>query len=369
MKAVAAEHWEMIKRRFAAWWDNSCVERPMLRVVARRDTPLGKLEDIPPPRDAADIYLNVDRQLAIMRNNLKRYRYMAEAYPNMSLDLGAGSMALYLGSEPVFAHDTVWFEKCLDDVQAFDGAYNPHNPWLMRHIAMFEQARAASDGSFLLNIPDIVENIDILSAMLGPQDTCYAMMDDPDAVERAVGMIDEIYFSYYDRFRELVVTEDNINSFTAFNVLGEGKTAKVQCDFCALMSPAQFRRFVVPSLTRQCAALDHSVYHLDGPDAIKHLDALMEIKELQALQWTCGAGQPDSGSPRWYPIYDRAREAGKALHLSISEGAYNEWVRACDTLVNRYGADGLYFLLPVMSEAEAERFIAYADAHWQKASC
>ena len=110
----------------------------------------------------------------------------------------------------------------------------------MRHIAMFEQARAASDGSFLLNIPDIVENIDILSAMLGPQDTCYAMMDDPDAVERAVGMIDEIYFSYYDRFRELVVTEDNINSFTRSCA---GRRQQGTMRFPArLMSPAQFRR-------------------------------------------------------------------------------------------------------------------------------
>ena len=187
----------------------------------------------------------------------------------------------------------------------------------MRHIAMFEQARAASDGSCLLNIPDIVENIDILSAMLGPQDTCYAMMDDPDAVERAVGMIDEIYFSYYDRFRELVVTEDNINSFTAFNVLGEGKTAKVQCDFCALMSPAQFRRFVVPSLTRQCAALDHSVYHLDGPDAIKHLDAM----ELRAAGAAMDLRRRPAGFrlPALVPDLRPRAEAGKALHLSISK--------------------------------------------------
>ena len=93
-----------------------------------------------------------------------------------------------------------------------------------------------------------------------------------------------------------------------------------------------------------------------------------EIKGAQALQWTCGAGSR-FGSPPVPDLLDRAREAGKALHLSISEGAYDDWVRACDTLVNRYGADGLYFLLPVMSEAEAERFIAYADTHWQKASC
>ena len=47
--------------------------------------------------------------------------------------------------------------------------------------------------------------------------------------------------------------------------------------------------------------LDHSLYHLDGPDAIKHVPALMELEKLDALQWTCGAGQPDGACPRWYP--------------------------------------------------------------------
>ena len=58
----------------------------------------------------------------------------------------------------------------------------------------------------------------------------------------------------------------------------------------------------MPSLQQQCQKLDYTLYHLDGPDAIKHLDALMEIEELDALQWTPGAGKPDGGDELWYPI-------------------------------------------------------------------
>ena len=90
--------------------------------------------------------------------------------------------------------------------------------------------------------------------------------------------------------------------------MGSGKCAKVQCDFCALISPLHFREFVKPSLEKQWSLLDSSLYHLDGPDEIKHLYALMEIEDLKALQFTPGAGNPDGGSLLWYPIYDKAEK-------------------------------------------------------------
>ena len=86
------------------------------------------------------------------------------------------------------------------------------------------------------------------------------------------------------------------------------------------------------------------IYHLDGPDAIMHVDALMEVEELTALQWTPGAGNPDGGSERWYPMYDRVKAAGKSLWIMLEEGSTDELIDKADKLVKRYGRDGLYLL-------------------------
>ncbi|NLG25557.1 MAG: hypothetical protein GX558_09395, partial [Clostridiales bacterium] len=43
---------------------------------------------------------------------------------------------------------------------------------------------------------------------------------------------------------------------------------------------------------------------------------------------------------------------------------YDHWIRSCDTLVGRYGIDGMYLLLPDMTEDEAERFLDYAERNW-----
>ena len=119
-----------------------------------------------------------------------------------------------------------------------------------------------------------------------------------------------------------------------------------------------FRDYVQPSLTKQCRNLDHSIYHLDGPDAIKHVPALMEIKELDALQWTCGAGKPDGGSPDWYPIYDQVRAAGKGLWISLHDGGPEDWAKSAQRLLNRYGPTGLYFIFPVFPDLAQARKMA-----------
>ena len=180
-------------------------------------------------------------------------------------------------------------------------------------------------------------------------------MDSPEDVKAGIEIIDELYFRYYEPFYEMLKEEDGTSSFTAFHVIGAGRIAKIQCDFCALISPQIFREMIQPSLRKQCLRLNHSIYHLDGPDAIKHLPALMEIKELQALQWTCGAGKPDGGSEDWYPIYDMVREAGKSLWIEMHDGTPKDWANRAKNLVKRYGTNGMYFLFeefPDLKSAE-----------------
>ena len=88
----------------------------------------------------------------------------------------------------------------------------------------------------------------------------------------------------------------------------------------------------------------------------------MEIKELDALQWICGAGKPDAGSEEWYPIWDAAHDAGKGLWIILQDGGPEDWARSAQKLVKRYGATGLYFLFPNFPNlAQARKMEALFD--------
>jgi len=146
-----------------------------------------------------------------------------------------------------------------------------------------------SEGKYAVNIPYITENADILAAMRGPQQFYFDLIDQPDLMKTDFDRIDSLYFIYYDTKYDIVELENGSCSFTDFNIWDARKTAKVQCDSCALMLPSQFRTLLQPSLRALCRKLDHSVYHMDRLVAIKHLDALLEIEELDAIQGTYGA--------------------------------------------------------------------------------
>ena len=170
-----------------------------------------------------------------------------------------------------------------------------------------------SQGRFPVTIPDLVENLDILSALRGPQHLLLDLIERPDFVEERIAEINQVYFQVFEQLYKIVRDPLGGSVFSAFGIWGPGKTAKVQCDAAAMISPRMFRRFAVPALAEQCAWLDYSLFHLDGMQAISHLDALLEIEELDAIEWTPQVSLPQGGDPMWYDLYRRILKAGKSV--------------------------------------------------------
>ena len=83
-----------------------------------------------------------------------------------------------------------------------------------------------------------------------------------------------------------------------------------------MISKETFDDLFLPGIIKECGFLDRSIYHLDGPGALRHLDSLLEIKELNAIQWVCGAG--NEGFSRWLPVYKKIQNAGKAAQVILN---------------------------------------------------
>ena len=69
-----------------------------------------------------------------------------------------------------------------------------------------------------------------------------------------------------------------------------------------MISPKLFEELVMYELETQSQWLDYALYHLDGEQQVKHLDRILSVKGINAVQWTNVAGQPggntnDYGKP------------------------------------------------------------------------
>ena len=341
-----------IQQHFIDWWQRAPMDMPLVRLSGLKSNPAPTPPRAPNPQTS---HLDPALKDAWVRWNMANTIPFGDTYPYTEVNMGAGSYSLYLGASPHFAWDTIWFDPCIPQ-GGWDKplVFQENNPHWQRHLSLLRECVALSQGDYLVAIPDIVEHLDILSALQGPQSFCYDLVDYPEDILARLDELEAHYMHYFDGCYDIIKDENGGSCYTAFSIWGPGKTAKVQCDHLALMSPAQTRTFLLPVLRRQCRRLDNSLYHLDGPTAVPHLPLLMEIDELDGIQWTPGAGAPDGLSPRWYPLYDQVRAAGKCLWIGIGDGTVQDWITGTRNLLQRYGATGIYLNYPTLPLAEAE---------------
>lgn len=122
----------------------------------------------------------------------------------------------------------------------------------------------------------------------------------------------------------------------------------MQCDMSVMISPRLFDEFIAPELKAQSRMLDYALYHFDGVEQIRHLDTLLSIPTIRAIQWTQVAGQPPCTD--YMPELRRIQRAGKGLIIHVSADQV-------ETLMRALSSKGLYLLIHVDSRMEADELL------------
>lgn len=335
---------DLAKARMEAWWRR---EGCALCVTAPKDAPWADVVLPPVPSDPEAMWTDLDYRLAAAVATLARTYYGGAAFPYLDTQIGPGSLGLFLGCEPGFAPDTVWYKPALLEPTDAPIRFDPENRWFRLHEEFMRRAAAMADGRFLVGLPDLIENLDTLAQLRDPETLMEDLAERPEWVEARIWEINDAFFEAFDRLAVHAASDWGGNAFAFFRVWGPGKTAKLQCDAMGMISPAMFQRFVVPALTAQCDWLDFSMFHLDGTQNARHLDDLLAIGPLTAVEWTPQAGIEGGGSPRWYDLYRRILAAGKAVQAI---GVQPDEVLP---LLDAVGHEGMFVMVEASSEAEA----------------
>jgi len=346
-------NWEETKRHLVAWWRHEGLAIGMEWGAPPADRPRLNLPAPEMLTVFAETYTNSDWRARKLYYNISRCTFPADILPVMDTNVGPGSLATFLGSEPHFTPETVWFKPSIRDVDEPESLppfqFDPENRWWKLTEDFVRKCRELAGSDCMVGCPDLIENVDILAALREPQTLLFDMIERPDWVREKVAEINQVWFEAYRRIYDIIKLNDGSSVFGAFAVWGPGKTAKVQCDLSATFSPKMFEEFVRPALTEQCEWLDHSMYHLDGTQAICHLDILLGIEALDAIEWTPQDGIERGASPRWHDLYRRILAAGKSVQIVGVKPV--EIVPLLDAI----GGKGVYILTRFQSEAEAEK--------------
>lgn len=297
---------ERAREYWSAFWKHELIDRPACCVEVCG-------EDVQGFRGIQGVDADFDEYFREGDAYLRSVKFMGEAMPSFRCGFGPDQLAGFCGAPIVVSEHsktTTWSEKIVEDWAEFlpiqlqeDG-----HTW-QRMLEFHRRADEYVKGKCLLAMIDLHSNIDLLEALRGAQKLLFDLIDKPELVTKAMTDARKIYRQVYEKLWPFG-DRDKYGCPAGTRTYAAGKHSPIQADFICLIGPDMFRQFVLPALEEEAAYLDEGIFHLDGPDALKHLDDILAIDGIEAIQWVSGAGNKDMHE--WTDVFEKVHRAGKA---------------------------------------------------------
>ena len=256
-------------------------------------------------------------QLGYIESWLESTRFMCEAIPYVSSDLGPDQFAAYMGADLEYSDDspnTNWVTAIIEDWGDFMPIRFDESSVAWQKALEYTRFLARhGEGRYLIGVADLHTNADALSALRSPERLCLDFYDHAEVVHEAMLQVRKLYETVYNDLFEAGNMGGDKGSIGSAPFWCRGKFATIQCDFLALVGPEISRKYILPALEEEAGFLDHCVYHLDGPGCIPHLDDLLSIKGIDVIQWVSGDG--NAPMHEWLDLLRRCQKKGKGLQI------------------------------------------------------
>lgn len=349
---------EETKKRYVDWWNHRGLVLNMWEHFQEGVVPHADVAEPKPYRDLNQRWFDPQWRAEYLDWYVAHSSLMADMLPVANTQLGPGSLAAILGGVFEGGEDTIWIHpnpQFSDDDITFD----PNHPNWLLHKQLLTACKQKAQGHYYVGMPDLMEGLDVLAALKGTDQVLLDTVMNPERLERQVQRINDIYFQVFDELYDIIREGDEM-AFCYFSCWAPGKMSKLQSDISTMISRDDYRRFVQPFIREQCQKIDYTLYHLDGVGAMHHLDALLEIDELNAIQWTPGVGEPQGGSPKWYDLYKKILSHGKSVMAC--------WVTLYELrpLLDNIGGEGVHIEMDFHNEREVEQALRIVEEYQTK---
>ena len=345
---------EETKQRYINWWNHKGIILNMWEHFQEGVQPHAEITPPAPAKDLSQKWFDPQWRAEYLDWYVAHSSLKADILPVANTQLGPGSLAAILGGVFEGGEDTIWIHPNPDFTDEI--VFNPEHPNWILHKELLKACKAKANGHYVVGMPDLMEGLDVLAALKGTDRVLLDTVMQPEILEQQMQQINDIYFKVFDELYDIIREGDEM-AFCYFSSWAPGKMSKLQSDISTMISQDDYRRFVQPFIREQCQKIDYTLYHLDGVGAMHHLPALLEIEELNAIQWTPGVGEPQGGSPKWYDLYKKILAGGKSVMAC--------WVTLDELkpLLDHIGADGVHLEMDFHNEKEVEQAMRIVEEY------
>jgi len=340
--------------RNPAFWTGGFEDGPLAWITAPNDLP-----GTPPPEPASEeaLWTDVDYVLDSAEYQLAHTYFAGDALPVHNPWLGPDQVAAWLGAKLTLAPrlNTSWVAPLVKDWDEHPRlAIDPANRWWQLYLAILRGSVERGRNKWVTAYPDLHTGIDGLLALRGPERLLLDLVEQPKAIRRAMGDMTGLLKWILDRVEELILPSGQGTSNWTMGWSRERFLCIGQNDASCMIGPQMFEEFCLPDTIAGCRLADHTIYHLDGPGALRHLDRLLAIPDLDCVQWIQGAGNPPPS--RWLEVLRKVQAAGKSVQVYYGPGHGDDanLAEELTALCRRLDRRRLFFWASVPSLEQAE---------------
>lgn len=304
--------------RFEAWWNCHVLDRPP--VTLRASVPARRDATAPSPRQQSSTlrsrWMDVKYVVETAVEAMGRRVYPGDSFPIFWPNLGPEITATLFGCPLEFGAETSWSSPVVLKSEQWHTIINTppdfSNPYWRTIEDMMRYALEICDNRFVVGITDLHGNYDILAALRDPQALCEDILDQPELIRQAGRHVADGFVAAFER-QYALLRQAGFGSTFWTPLYHQGPANIPSCDFWCMVSQEVARNMILPDILREMQPLARSIFHLDGPQALRHLDMLLELPQLNAVQWVFGAGHGPASV--WIDVYRRILNAGKAVQV------------------------------------------------------
>lgn len=282
----------MAMKRVYAWFENEIIDRPPVRFSAHNSfleiakTDIADLSN----EEKEAWWFNAELQIDLFIKSIEGRKFHGETFPVYFPNLGPDVYASFYGSKLIFGEVTSWSVPLLRNWDQIDTLHlDMENRYLKKLDELTLHALERCETKFLVGYTDLHPGLDCVAAWRDPLQLCIDMIENPKQVKVLADLAIADFELIYNHF-DTMLKKDGQLSVSWMGIPSYGRMHIPSCDYSSLISPALFMEFGMPVLQSEVKTMSHNIFHVDGKGVAKHLDLILSVPEVDALQWVQGVG-------------------------------------------------------------------------------
>ena len=324
-------HFDMAMKRIYAWFENEIIDRPPVRFMAPNAFLDSATEDIAhlSRSEKKNWWFSTELQVDLFVKSIEMRHFYGETFPVYFPNLGPDVYAAFYGAELEFGEVTSYSVPLVLQWEDADKLlFDMNNEYFKKLEELTQHALERCEGQFMVGYTDLHPGLDCVAAWRDPLQLCYDLYDDPEQVQHLADLAIADFEFIYDHFDAMLKQKGQL-SISWMGIPTFGRMHIPSCDFSALISEKFFKEFGLPILEYETKTMTHNIFHVDGYGVAKHLETILSVPEVHALQWVQGVGG-NYPIMQWVSLIKEMQAKGLPVIIDLSKEDLNDFMDAMD---------------------------------------